>query len=133
MAQFSQAFLSNLGRPAYQQGMFGLGQAIGGIPGQMRDQQKQQEFNQLMQQIQGAQGSGDFTSMKILAQQLATSNPEQAAKVMQDATALEQKQGQQKALEGMFTEVVQTPESLMAAGQQALAAGDPQTALALRD
>jgi hypothetical protein len=34
MAQFSQAFLSNLGRPAYQQGMFGLGQAIGGIPGQ---------------------------------------------------------------------------------------------------
>tara|TARA_R110000823_G_scaffold312649_1_gene439471 strand:- start:2326 stop:3537 length:1212 start_codon:yes stop_codon:yes gene_type:complete len=71
--------------------------------------------------------------MKILAQQLARTNPEQAAKVMQAATALEQKQGQQKALEGLFTGEVQTPEALMTAGQQALAAGDPQTALALRD
>ena len=59
--------------------------------GRAKDQRKKQEFNQLMQQIQGAQGSGDFTSMKILAQQLATTNPQEAAKVMQAATALEEK------------------------------------------
>jgi hypothetical protein len=133
MAKFSQQFLANLGRPQMAESLFGLGATIGGLPGQAKDQRKKQEFNQLMQQIQGAQGSGDFTSMKTLAQQLARTNPEQAAKVMQAATALEQKQGQQKALEGLFTGEVQTPEALMTAGQQALAAGDPQTALALRD
>lgn len=133
MAKLSQALLSNLGRPAYQQGMFGLGQAIGGIPGQMKERRKQQELNQLMQQIQGAQGSGDFNSMKILSQQLAAIDPQQAAKVMQAAVALEQKLGQQKALEGLFTEGVPTSESIMAAGKAALAAGDPQTALALRE
>jgi hypothetical protein len=89
MAKFSESFLQQLGRPGWSEGMFGLGQAIGGAQGQVRDQRKQQEFNQLMQQIQGAQGSGDFISMKILAQQLATSNPQEAAKVMQAATALE--------------------------------------------
>ena len=134
MATFSEGFLSQLGRPAMSQSLFDLGSAIGGVPGQMKQQRKQQEFNQLMQQIQGAQGSGDFTSMKILAQQLATINPEEAAKVMQAATALEQKLGLQKALEGLFDlgESI-TPEAYMAAGQKALAAGDTETALALRD
>ena len=94
MAKLSQALLSNLGRPAYQQGMFGLGQAIGGIPNRMQEQKKKQEFNQLMQQIQGAQGSGDFNSMKILSQQLAAIDPQQAAKVMQAAVAGEKQQQQ---------------------------------------
>ena len=133
MATFSEGFLSQLGRPAMSQSLFDLGSAIGGVPGQMKQQRKQQEFNQLMQQIQGAQGSGDFTSMKILAQQLAISNPQEAAKVMQAATALEQKLGLQKSLEGMFTEGVPTSESIMTAGKAALAAGDPQTALALQE
>ena len=134
MAKFSQQFLANLGRPQMAESLFGLGATIGGLPGQAKDQRKKQEFNQLMQQIQGAQGSGDFTSMKILAQQLATTNPQEAAKVMQAATALEQKQGQEKALEGLFDlgESI-TPEAYMAAGQKALAAGDTETALALRD
>ncbi len=134
MAKFSQQFLANLGRPQMAESLFGLGATIGGLPGQAKDQRKKQEFNQLMQQIQGAQGSGDFTSMKILAQQLATMNPQEAAKVMQAAVALEQKQGQQKALEGLFDlgESL-TPEAYMAAGQKALAAGDTETALALRD
>ena len=133
MAKFSQQFLANLGRPQMAESLFGLGATIGGLPGQAKDQRKKQEFNQLMQQIQGAQGSGDFTSMKILAQQLATMNPQEAAKVMQAATALEQKLGLQKSLEGMFTEGVPTSESIMAAGKAALAAGDPQTALALQE
>jgi hypothetical protein len=133
MAQFSQGFLSSLGRPAMAESLFGLGATIGGLPGQRKQQQKQQEVNKLLQQIQGAQGSGDFTSMKILGQQLAAIDPQQAAKVMQAATALEQKLGQQKALEGMFTEGVPTSESFIAAGKASLAAGDPKTALALRE
>ena len=134
MATFSEGFLSQLGRPAMSQSLFDLGSAIGGFPGQMKQQRKQQEFNQLIQQIQGAQGSGDFTSMKILAQQLAPLSPQEADKVMQAAVALEQKQGQEKALEGLFDlgESI-TPEAYMAAGQKALAAGDTETALALRD
>jgi hypothetical protein len=92
MATFSQGFLSQLANPAMSQSLFGLGSAIGGLPGQAKEQRRKQEFNQLMQQIQGAQGSGDFTSMKILAQQLAAMDPAQAAKVMQAATAGEEKQ-----------------------------------------
>ena len=94
MATFSEGFLSQLGRPAMSQSLFDLGSAIGGVPGQMKQQRKQQEFNQLIQQIQGAQGSGDFTSMKILAQQLAPLSPQEAAKVMQAALEGEVKQQQ---------------------------------------
>ena len=131
MAKFSQQFLANLGRPQMAESLFGLGATIGGLPGQAKDQRKKQEFNQLMQQIQGAQGSGDFTSMKILAQQLATTNPEEAAKVMQAAVALEQKQGQEKALGGLLTGGPPTPESFTTAAKQALSAGDLEMALDL--
>ena len=92
MAKFGESFLAQLGSPAMSQSLFGLGQAIGGLPGQRKEQQKKQEFNQLMKQIQGAQASGDFNSMKILGQQLAAMDPAQAAKVMQAATTGEEKQ-----------------------------------------
>jgi len=120
MATFSEGFLSQLGRPAMSQSLFDLGSAIGGVPGQMKQQRKQQEFNQLMQQIQGAQGSGDFTSMKILAQQLATSNPQEAAKVMQAATALEEKQKTIEAGSGMFSKA---PEQAREAAAQLVKLG----------
>ena len=131
MARLSQSLLANLGRPAYQESMFGLGQAIGGLGSQRREQQQKQEVNKLLQQIQGAQGSGDFNSMKILSQQLAAIDPQQAAQVMQAATNLEQKQGQQKALEGLLTGEPQTPESFTTAAQQALSAGNLEMALDL--
>lgn len=131
MAKFGESFLQQLGRPGWSQGMFGLGSAIGGAQGQIRDQRKKQELNQLMQQIQGAQGSGDFNSMKILSQQLAAIDPQQAAKVMQAAVAGEQKLGQQKALEGLLTGGPQTPESFTTAAKQALSAGDLEMALDL--
>ena len=40
MAKFGESFLAQLGRPDMMQGMFGLGQAIGGIPGRRQEQQK---------------------------------------------------------------------------------------------
>lgn len=94
MAKFGESFLAQLGSPAMSQSLFGLGSALGGIPGQMKERRKQQELNQLMQQIQGAQASGDFNSMKTLGQQLAAIDPQQAAKVMQAAVAGEKQQQQ---------------------------------------
>ena len=44
MATFSQQFLANLGRPQFAQGMFGLGQAIGGIPGQLQQSRLRQQL-----------------------------------------------------------------------------------------
>lgn len=44
MATFSQQFLANLGRPQFAQGMFGLGQAIGGIPGQLQQSRLRQQM-----------------------------------------------------------------------------------------
>jgi hypothetical protein len=126
MAKFSQQFLANLGRPQMAESLFGLGATIGGLPGQAKDQRKQQEFNQLMQQIQGAQGSGDFISMKILAQQLATTNPQEAAKVMQAATALEEKARLQGVLSGAD---LQTPEGLGALSQYFKEEGDAVQAI----
>lgn len=115
MAKFSQQFLANLGRPGFQESMFGLGQAIGGLGSQRREQQQKQAFNQLMKQIQGAQASGDFNSMKILSQQLATMDPEQAAKVMQAATALEKQQKAIEAGSGMFSKI---PEQARESAEQ---------------
>lgn len=46
MATFSQQFLANLGRPQFAQGMFGLGQAIGNIPGQLQQSRLRQQMAQ---------------------------------------------------------------------------------------
>lgn len=105
MATFSQQFLANLGRPQMAESLFGLGRAIGGIPGQMKQKQKQQEFNQLMQQAQAAQAAGDTTSMKLLSQQLSAAGyTQEAGQLMQSAVALEEKQKMIKAGSGMFSE-----------------------------
>ena len=121
MAQFSQGFLSSLGRPEMSQSLFGLGAAIGGVPGQMKQRKKEQAFNQLMQQVQAAQGSGDFASMKALSQQMAQTNPQQAAQIMQAAIAGEEKQKRIQAGSGMFSG---TPEEARASAKQSAALGD---------
>jgi len=121
MAQFSQGFLSSLGRPEMSQSLFGLGAAIGGVPGQMKQRQKEQAFNQLMQQVQAAQGSGDFASMKALSQQMAQTNPQQAAQIMQAAIAGEEKQKRIQAGSGMFSG---TPEEARASAEKSAALGD---------
>ena len=72
MAKFSQGFLSSLGRPAFSQSLFDLGAAIGGVPQQMRQKEKQQQFNQLMQQGQAAMASGDAAKLAQIGQQLTS-------------------------------------------------------------
>ena len=72
MATFSQQFLANLGRPAMGESLFGLGRAIGGLPGQAQDRRKREQFNQLMQQGQAAMASGDAAKLAQIGQQLTS-------------------------------------------------------------
>ena len=115
MAKFSEQFLANLGRPAYQESMFGLGQAIGGIPGQMRDQRKKQEFNQLMQQGQQAMASKDPAALSSIAQQLAAAGYQKEAQEYSQAAATAREQ--QDAL-GRFDRTTEISSSGIMAAQQ---------------
>ena len=102
MATFSQQFLANLGRPAMTESLFGLGRAIGGLPGQAQDRRKREQFNQLMQQGQAAMASGDATQLSQVGQQLAAAGYQKEAQ--QFATASRQataRQKQQEALAGV--------------------------------
>ena len=86
MAKFSESFLQQLGRPGWSEGMFGLGQAIGGAQGQIRDQRKKQEFNQLMQQGQQAMASKDPAALANVAQQLGAAGYQKEAQQMMQAS-----------------------------------------------
>jgi len=86
MAQFSQGFLSSLGRPAMAESLFGLGATIGGLPGQRKQQQKQQAFNQLMQQGQQAMASGDAAALASIGQQLAAAGYQKEAQQLSQAS-----------------------------------------------
>ena len=110
MAQFSQGFLSSLGRPEMSQSLFGLGAAIGGVPGQMKQRQKEQAFNQLMQQAQQAMTSGDAAALANISQQLAASGYQREAQQLSQAS----REASQKAkLQGVLSGVdLQTPEGL---------------------
>ena len=86
MARFGESFLQQLGRPGWTQGMFGLGQAIGGAQGQIRDQRKQQAFNQLMKQGQAAMASGNATQLAQVGQQLAAAGFQKEAQQFSTAS-----------------------------------------------
>ena len=86
MAKFSESFLQQLGRPGWSEGMFGLGKAIGGAQGQVRDQRKKQEFNQLMQQGQQAMASKDPAALANVAQQLGAAGYQKEAQQMMQAS-----------------------------------------------
>lgn len=98
MATFSQGFLSQLANPAMSQSLFGLGSAIGGLPGQAKEQRRKQEFNQLMQQGQQALASGDPAALASVAQRLAAAGYQQQAqqlsKASREATEKQQQQRQ---------------------------------------
>lgn len=86
MAKFSESFLQQLGRPGFSQGMFNLGQSIGGAQGQIRDQRKKQEFNQLMQQGQQAMASKNPAALANVAQQLGAAGYQKEAQQMMQAS-----------------------------------------------
>jgi hypothetical protein len=66
--------------------LFGLGATIGGLPGQRKQQQKQQAFNQLMQQGQQAMASGDAAALASIGQQLAAAGYQKEAQQLTQAS-----------------------------------------------
>lgn len=70
MAKISEQFLAGLTRPQMAQGMFDLGAAIGGVPGQMKQKRQEDEFNKLMADAQKAQQANNEAGLFSIAQQL---------------------------------------------------------------
>lgn len=91
MARFGESFLQQLGKPGWSQGMFGLGEAIGGVQGQLQQKRKEQEqlkrYDQIAQMseqgIASAQ-SGDVASL--------TARIDQLQQARENAKTLEEKQ-----------------------------------------
>lgn len=54
MPSFSQSFLASLGQPRFAQGMFDVGQAIGGIGGQLAEKKKRETFQEIAAQGRAA-------------------------------------------------------------------------------
>jgi len=54
MPSFSQSFLASLGQPRFAQGMFEVGQAIGGIGGQLAEKKKRETFQEIAAQGRAA-------------------------------------------------------------------------------
>ena len=130
MATFSQQFLANLGRPAMGESLFGLGRAIGGLPGQAQDRRKREQFNQLMQQGQAAMASGNATQLAQVGQQLAAAGYQKEAQQFSTAsTAAREKQKRQEIAAGLLTgDALQDPTALREAGI-AMVNVDPERAI----
>jgi len=101
MARISEQVLAGLARPAMSQGMFDLGAAIGGVPGQMKQKQKQEQFNEIMKMGQAAMAQRDPTNLSRVAQQLAalgyTKESQQFAQAAQKANVqMEQRERAQQ-------------------------------------
>ena len=127
MAKFSQQFLANLGRPQMAESLFGLGATIGGLPGQAKDQRKQQEFNQLMQQGQQAMASKDPVALSAIAQQLAAAGYQKEAQQLAQAAATAREKAR---LQGVLSGAdLQTPEGLGALSQYFKEEGDAVQAI----
>ena len=91
MARFGESFLQQLGRPGWAQGMFGLGEAIGGVQGQLQQKRKEQEqlkrydqIAQMSEQGYASAQSGDVASL--------TARIDQLQQARENAKTLEEKQ-----------------------------------------
>lgn len=103
MAKFSQQFLANLGRPQMAESLFGLGTAIGSLPGQAKAKQKQNEVNQIMREAQTAQQAKNPTALFAAAQKLRVlGQNEQANALAQVAQKLQNAKDQQGITGGLF-------------------------------
>lgn len=118
MATFSQGFLSNLGRPAMAQSLFGLGQTIGGVPGQLQQRKQRREeagmlsgltpgsveYNQAMAKI--AQQRGELEK----AAQFGSIAREQEFKEKQQASELQSQTATANLLMTDLTQMMNNPK-----------------------
>ena len=106
MAQFSQGFLSSLGRPEMSQSLFGLGAAIGGVPAQLQQRRVRQEMAQYdPTTLVGRQGmlQAQLEQTDDPTQRLALG--EQIRQLAQEKEAQELKKTQQQNTETLATQV----------------------------
>lgn len=106
MARISEQLLAGLTRPAMAQGMFDLGAAIGRVPGQIKENQRQDELAQIMTRANAALVAGDATNIGRVRREL------EAAGFAQEAAKLAQAEAQarqQQATSGMLMNAVADP------------------------
>jgi len=101
MATFSREFLSNLGNPAMGKSMFGLGAAIGGVPGQITAKKKAEKYNSLLKQGQIALTNKDVNALTLISSQLSTSGfPKESAQFAETVRKLKAQQERTALLTG---------------------------------
>jgi hypothetical protein len=115
MARISEQVLAGLARPTMAQGMFDLGAAIGGVPGQMKQKRRQDEFNEIMKMGQAAMANNDPVNLSRVSQQLAalgyTKESQQFAQAAQQANVrMQQIEGSQGLMAAITGEEGFTPE-----------------------
>lgn len=98
MAQISSNILQGLSQPSFGQGMFQLGQSLGGIPAQYRAKKQRDEFNEIMKMGQAAMATNDPVNLSRVAQQLAALG--YAKEAQQFANAAKQADEKMKQTEG---------------------------------
>ena len=97
MARFGESFLQQLGRPGWTQGMFGLGQAIGGIPGQIQERKKREQELQAFNQMAQASEQGTAAALEGNVEGLQN-QINQLIKMRDAATDINKKQNIQRAI-----------------------------------
>tara|TARA_B100001939_G_scaffold347675_1_gene370071 strand:+ start:33 stop:1505 length:1473 start_codon:yes stop_codon:yes gene_type:complete len=97
MATFSRGFLSSLGRPQMAEGLFNLGAAIGGVPGQIRERKKKEQELQAFNQMAQASEQGTAAALEGNVEGLQN-QINQLIKMRDAATDINKKQNIQKAI-----------------------------------
>ena len=97
MATFSRGFLSSLGRPQMAEGLFNLGAAIGGVPGQIRERKKKEQELQAFNQMAQASEQGTAAALEGNVEGLQN-QINQLIKMRDAATDINKKQNIQRAI-----------------------------------
>lgn len=100
MATFSRGFLSSLGRPQMAEGLFNLGAAIGGMPGQVRERRKEQQELESFNQMAQASEQGTAAAIEGNVEGLQK-NINQLIQMRDAATDLEKKNNLQRAINNL--------------------------------
>jgi hypothetical protein len=102
MARISSNVLQGLSSPSFGRGMFSVGEAIGGIPGQMKAKKKQDKFNEIMKRGQAAMASAepDPVVLSGIAQELSALGYTKEAQQFADASRNRGLQAAQRARVG---------------------------------
>ena len=98
MARISEQVLAGLARPTMAQGMFDLGAAIGGVPGQMKQKRQEDEFNKLMADAQKAQQANNEAELFSVAQKLRAMGRNTAANTVAATATKLRETNRQKGL-----------------------------------